>query len=487
MKPLLDALSDTNVSQQRIAIEVLAYVQNKGAGPALFNYATGTAERELRVRAMIACGALNDTALLPRYEAVLAPGGSGLAPGDAVAVAATWGVARLGHKKAEPLLSNLLGSSSPEIRAIAAIGLGLSKNSAHGPALAKLARSPEAGPNARAAAAHALGELGHKGMRPLLLALTDSSEMSVRTAAVLALAQLGGSISADVGSIYARALLGDQPELRKTAMAAATAHATGKYRRETDALAVPNGAIAIGDVLRGLAPTGYSPDEQAKALGTLQPALTKAALAAVATSPSRASVVAELTLDDLQPLVDHEGGKKLSPTSVTLLGKTAEAIAKVSITGFVALTRHPSVEIRKRAVEFLAQRDEKDALNAVMKALDPSDPAVCKAALSALGAVDSPEIVDVSIKLLKASSEWSIRSHAASALGRLAKGSTVANIEAALEKAVQVDEFALVREAALMAAVQRGGPVADRVRSWVTQNEQETRLKKIAEGLAPSR
>ena len=92
VKPLLDALVDERHSQQRIAIEVLAYVQNRGAGPALFNFATGQAERELRVRAMVACGALGDPALLSRYQNLLAPGGpdgqTHAAAGDAITVAA---------------------------------------------------------------------------------------------------------------------------------------------------------------------------------------------------------------------------------------------------------------------------------------------------------------------------------------------------------------------------------------------------------------
>lgn len=484
VKPLLDALSDTNVSQQRIAIEVLAYVQNKGAGPALFNFATGQAERDLRVRAMVACGALNDPELLPRYEQLIAPTSGGLAPGDAVAVAATWGLARMRSKKAEPLLSSLLTSSSPEIRAIAAIGLGLSKNGAHAEALAKLARSPEAGPMARAAAAHALGELGHAPTRSLLLALTDSPELQVQTAAVLAIAHLdqgAKTISADVGSIYARALLGDQPELRRTAMAAATAQTTGSYRRETAALPVPNGAIVLADVLRGLAPTGYSPDEQAAALVALEGALEKAALAAVATSPARARVVAELTLNHLLPLIASSHDQKLSAAREKRLAETAEAIAKVSVTGFVALTRHPSIEIRKRAVEFLAHRQEREALNALMLALDPSDTEVCKAALSALGPVQSPEITGVVIKLVGSASAWAIRSHAAQALGRVGlSDADREKAEQALEKAVTSDEFALVREAALRAAAERGGEFKKRVLGKVSQNAQEPRMKKLA-------
>src|SRR6185503_6737977 len=151
VKPLLDALADDKEAQQKIAIEVLAYVENRSAGPALYNFATGQADKGLRVRAMIACGALRDPAMLGRYEQMLAPkeGATTVLPNDSIAVAAAWSVARLGDRKAEPLLATLLSSAAPEVRAIAAIGLGLSGDKRHAPALAALARAPDAGPITR--------------------------------------------------------------------------------------------------------------------------------------------------------------------------------------------------------------------------------------------------------------------------------------------------------------------------------------------------
>ncbi len=165
MKPLLDALADDKESQQKIAIEVLAYVENKSAGPALYNYATGTADKSLRVRAMIACGALRDPALLGRYEQMLAPreGAASVLPSDAIAVAAAWGVARMGDRKAEGLLVKLLASSSPDVRALAAVGLGLTHDKKHVPALATLARASEASATARAAADARAGRAGGRG------------------------------------------------------------------------------------------------------------------------------------------------------------------------------------------------------------------------------------------------------------------------------------------------------------------------------------
>ena len=92
---MLDALADDKEAQQRIAVDLLGFVENRGAGPALFAFATGAAEQPLRVQAMMACGSLRDPTLLPKYSALLLPkDDTALAPGDPIAVAAAWSVAR---------------------------------------------------------------------------------------------------------------------------------------------------------------------------------------------------------------------------------------------------------------------------------------------------------------------------------------------------------------------------------------------------------
>ena len=492
VKPLLDALADPKDAQQRVAIEVLAYVQNKGAGPALFNFALGQADRELRVRAMVACGALEDPELLGRYEQLLEPTADDeVAVGDAIAVAAAWGVARMGTKKAEPLLRRLLDSSSPDIRALAAIGLGLSGDQKHAEALAELARSPEAGPTTRAAAAHALGEMAHASQRSMLLALTDSPEVAVKTAAMLALARVpaggGAKVSDDVGAILARSLLGEDPDLRRAAMAASTALSTGEYRRTGAALPVPDGGIVLGDVLRGLAPSGYSRQEQAAALGALRDSLTKAALAAVATSPERARVVAELTLTNLEPLIDGPTGEPFPADARTELNATAAAIAKASVTGFVALTRHPSVEMRKRAIEFLATRPEPEARAALVAAVSEADPDVCKTALGAVTGEVGAEAIVAMVKLLATSDSWSLRARAAEALGRLeapADESARRQRLTALEKAATDDPYALVREAALVGLAHSGESRVSAILAKVAKDDPEPRMRELATELA---
>lgn len=490
VKPLLDALTDKNPSQQRIAIEVLAYVQNRGAGPALFNYATGQAERELRVRAMVACGALDDPELLPRYKKLLLPDGDSqfsVMPGDAVAVAATWGVARIRDRKAEALLLELVRSPSPEVRALAAIGLGMSGDRNHTKVLADLARSPLSGPLARAAAAHALGNLGADDQSALLLGLTDSAELDVKQAALLALARLqangkAASAKEDIAAVVSRSLLSEQPELRRAATAAAAAMTTADYRRDSEALSVPDGVIAVGDVLDDLAPKGYSNAERAHALAELKTPLAQASVAAVATSPDRSRVVAELTMTNLAPLLAMTG-QALPDDAQSALRETAQAIAEASTPGFVALAGHPSVEVRKRALEFLARQSGAASEAAVIAALSDRDPAVVRTTLSTLGRVESqhlngPDAVKAVIALLDAKVAWSTRSRAAEALGRLAQGQP--EVVRALATSALEDEFALVREAAIRALLSQKSSEARAALAKVAEQDREARLRELA-------
>ena len=190
VKPLLDALVDGDGGQQRVAIDVLGYVQNRNAGPALLAFAMGPAESPLRTRAMLACGALRDPNLLPKYEALLFPKGDGgeSMSSDQIAVAASWAVAKLGDKRAQPLLRKLASNGTPDMRAFAALGLGLTKDKSNVPLLGAMARGLDSGAVARAAAAYALGELGADSEATTLVILAEGTDTLPRQMAALALA-----------------------------------------------------------------------------------------------------------------------------------------------------------------------------------------------------------------------------------------------------------------------------------------------------------
>jgi tetratricopeptide (TPR) repeat protein/HEAT repeat protein len=500
IKPLLDALGDDRESQQKIAIEVLAYVENKSAGPALYNFATGAAEKGLRVRAMIACGALRDPAMLARFEQMLAPkeGDSTVLPTDSIAVAAAWGAARMADKKAEPLLYKVLSSPAPDVRAIAAIGLGLSRDRKHAPALAALARSPEAGPSARAAAVHALGELGSTGGEmPLLMAAADSNEIQLRQAALLTMARLAGKDEAarlnGPAEAIAAGVFSTDEGLRESSARAAVVLSTRTFARSREPLPVPDGPLSLRDVLANLAPDTAGPVERAQALIALAPALERAAVAAVSTSPDRARVVADALLSGektlgLAPFTD--AASKLDERLAKQVATAVEAIAAASVPGFVALVRHPALEVRTRAVELLATRSEPEAQAAVIDALGDPEESVRRAALSALGPIKHSPTITAVARLLRESSSWPLRVRAAEALGRLGAGRSAApQVVDTLSSAARTDSYALVREASVRALVPLDAVAAAPLLREIAAKDAEPRVREAAadllRGLSP--
>jgi tetratricopeptide (TPR) repeat protein/HEAT repeat protein len=508
VKPLLDALADDKEAQQKIAIEVLAYVENKSAGPALYNFATGPADKNLRVRAMLAVGALRDPAMLPRYEAMLAPkeGATQILPSDSIAVAAAWGVARMGEvghpgadprtsKLAEPLLLKLIGAGSPDVRALGAIGLGLTHDRKHGPALAALAASPEAGPLARAAATSALAELGAGDPKSaatlvppgLLPALADATDPLLRQAALLAMARLGdradlhggGAAEAIAAGAFSR-----EESLRSAAVSAAATLSTRGYKRSREALPVPDGPLTLRDVLLGLAPDEAGPSERAAALVALGPALQRAAVAAVATSPERARLVADALLAGdgatlaLAPFTD--GKARLDPALAKQVDATIESLAAAVVPGFAALERHPDVDVRTRAVELLARRPDPIAQAAVIDALSDPDEGVRRTALSAIGSVKHAPTIAAVAKLLQTSTSWPLRVRASEALGRLGRGGADPGVVDALAAAARTDDYALVREAAARALAPLDRARAKPVLEDLAAKDPEPRVRQTA-------
>ena len=271
VKPLLDALADPDVSQQRIAVDVLAYVQNRNAALPLFAFATGSAEPALRVRAMIACGALADGTLVPKYEALLFPKdtlGDPTGAADAVGVAAVWGLAQMGDPRGLPVLRRVARTGTAPMRALAVLGLGRAHDGASAAEIAEIARAVDAGALTRAAAAYALGELNAQAFAPALIEIAEDGEMLPRRMALVALARMASSAGARepgwkheavqamadavfVGDSDAAVGRGPSGALPETAVAALSILAAGRDggRRAGGADAAPSGAFDV-------APTG---------------------------------------------------------------------------------------------------------------------------------------------------------------------------------------------------------------------------------------
>jgi HEAT repeat protein len=484
IKPLLDALADDKETQQRTAVDLLGFVENRGAGPALFAFATGSAEQPLRVQAMLACGALRDPALLPKYSALLLPKDDAtLAPGDPIAVAAAWSVARLGDKRAAPVLSRLLTKGAPELRALAAIGLGFLHERRSVPELSTLARSVEAGNVARAAAAFALGELGAKEATGTLLALAQGSESPPRQAALLSLARLGGDA---VSSAIADALLAADPAVRETAVQAALVLETHQYRTAGEPLALPEGQVDLRTILQRLAPSGYRDNERARALVAESVPLRRAAIASATTTAERALALADALMarggkPAFAPFTD--GIEKVEGELRLRAEEAAESIAAAVVPAFVTLERHPAADVRARAIQFLATRKEDEAQSAVVDALSDPDETVQKLAVSAVGAIPNAAVVRAVAAMLQKSPSWPLRVRAAEALGRF--GSAARSIAFThLAHATRSDPYALVREAAMRSAnlVDRAG--AEAVLREVAEKDPEARLRALAKELS---
>jgi cellulose synthase operon protein C len=479
VKPLLDALSDERDAQQRTAIELLSYIENKSAGSALYAYATGSAEAELRARAMIAVGALKDPALLPKLEDLLAPGGDVRSDeSDPVVVAAAWSVARMQAKQAGPLLTKLLSSDAPSIRALAALGLGLIGDKKSAATMASVARSLEAGPMPRASAAFALGQIGDKAHVDALAQLAESTDSTVRSTAVIALARLGSTAAPRA---IAEALVSPEPALQGAAAAAAIVLATGSYRAPRDPLAPPEGRVEVRGLIERLVPKGYSADDRAKALVAIAPALESASVAAVQSSPERARAVADALL--------ARGGKPAygpltrdleaaSPAWRKDAEAAAAAIAKANVGPFVALVSHPSTDVRARAVLLLATRSEKVAADAVMGALDDPDDGVQRAALDAVMRTKPAGAVDAVVALLGHEKSWPIRVRAAETLGQI--GGKNKHAFEALVAAAKRDGYALVREACVMALSKLDPVGAKATLAEIADKDAEPRVRAAA-------
>jgi tetratricopeptide (TPR) repeat protein/HEAT repeat protein len=485
VKPLLDALGDERDAQQRVAIELLGHIDNKSAGPALIAFAAGNAPSELRTRAVLAAGALRDPALIPRYRDVLTPRGQVVADeSDPVVVAAAYGLATMRSPAAQPLLTELLASDAPTVKALAVLGLGLAGDKRSTGRIADIARAADVGPLPRATAAFALGQLGASSETETLTQLTQSTDSSVRAAAVLALARLRAP---NASRVAAEALVSGDQELQRAGAVAACVMATGQYRPGIGDLPGVRARVDVRDVLRNLHPSGYTADERVRALTLLAPALRAVVQASAQGSPERArGIVDALTARNSRrgfaPLTSDLSSA--SAASARSAAETADAIAAAAVPAFVSLSRHPSADVRAEAVAFLAHRPERDARVAVLGALTDSDQSVQRAGLAALSDSQSADAAPAIATLLKSARDWSVRVRAAEALGRVPHGPDGAVARAALVHAAAGDPFALVREAALRSLSRVSPAEARAVLSRAARTDEEPRVRKLAQELA---
>jgi tetratricopeptide (TPR) repeat protein/HEAT repeat protein len=531
VKPLLDALADPDVSQQRIAIDVLAYVQNRNAALPLFAFATGTADPALRARAMIACGSLADAALVPKYEALLFPRdalGDQAGAADAVGLAAVWGLARMADARALPVLRRVARGAAPAMRALAVLGLGVAHDTASASEIAEIARSVDGGTLARAAAAYALGELDAQAYVPAVLEIAEGGETLPRRMALVALARMARTARAASGrdpdftreavqamadAVFvenddAAAGAGGAQSLSRTAVAtlaslaspspaAAAGHASRAPRPRDDepgavtALdAAPTGALDVDALLDRLGPRGVSDADRGAALVRFAEPIRRAALAALRASGPRATAVIDALGSGQGELLPFVGPGETGPAA-----DAARALAAALEPGVVPLARNPDPSIRTKAIVLVARSSDDAATDAVVAALEDPNEAVQRVAIAAVGAprttgrpaADGRAIAAVA-KMLASHDSWAMRILAAQAFGRLgaidALDRAVAHeIGARLADAATRDSYALVRQASLEALASFDAAGARVVAQRMSATDPEPRVREAAAAL----
>ena len=509
VKPLLDALADPDVGQQRIAIDVLAYVQNSNAALPLFAYATGPAEATLRARAMIACGALADPALVPRYEALLFPKDpaseqSGVS--DAVASAAVWGLARMRSPRAVPVLRRIAREGAPTARALAVLGLGAGGDRAAVADVAEAARSVDAGSVTRAAAAYALGELDAQGQVPVLLEMAEGGDALPRRMAILSLARMAASAPREpvwqgqAAQAMADAVFagddgvpgrGARTPLQSTAVSALARMAARGVRLRSegdaeDAIPIPDGPLDVDALLDALEAKQTIAGDRAAALVRFAEPVQRAALAALRTSMARASAVLAALGSGQGELLPFVGAGETGPAAAT-----ARAIETALEPSLVPLARHPDATVRTKAIALVARSRDDSAMDAVIAGLeDPSD-SVQRITLSSIAAprsdggpaAGSEATVEAVGKVLAGHESWAIRILAARALGRLG-GAHQASAATWLTRAASQDAYALVREAAREALATFDPSGASVLARQMAASDPEPRVRAAASTLA---
>ena len=482
VKPLLDALGDAREAEQEVAITLLGHVQNKSAGPTLFSYATGSADGGLRTRAMVAVGMLRDPTLLPRFDSLLVSSGHATAEeSDPVLLAAVWAVARMRSPRADKLLTQLASSDAPDVSALGIIGLGLLGSRSGAPIATKVLRQGEAGPLPRAAASFTLAELGQKTDESLLADLSEAPDPTLASIAVLSLARLG---SARAPRVIADAITTSDALVAQAGGVAALVATSGVYHKPKEPLPALDSAVNVRAILDNLRPSGYSSSERLAALTKLSSVLSSAFARAAAVSPERARTVADLLVVDpgKLPFAPLTADTAFTPAERERIVALARELGAVLVPTFVALSRHPSPEVRLSALRFLAHRSEAPAKAAVAAALKDELTSVRRAALAALDA-GSPEAKGAVVLFLKNESDWALRANAVETLGRVAENSRDPEVVAALSASATKDAFAIVREAALPALVAVDPVQAKRVLEGVHDSDPEPRVKARAQAL----
>lgn len=205
LAPLLDALGDSDSSQQQVALDILGFLGNANASSALVTLAASTqASSALRQSALLAAGALGDARVFARLVALTESGDSVLATG------ATWGIAHIRTRRpragraaayrGERQVADLSHDGGARARRLLA-------TRARSVLRAIMSEDPARTDGLRAAAAYALGTAADRDTRATMLAAIAAGPVQLRAAAAAVLGRGGDTATVRRNAeVLARAL-----------------------------------------------------------------------------------------------------------------------------------------------------------------------------------------------------------------------------------------------------------------------------------------
>jgi tetratricopeptide (TPR) repeat protein/HEAT repeat protein len=491
VKPLLDTLADARETQQQTAIDLLTHLRNEHASQALFVFASGDGEAELRVRAMIAAGATQNEAMLANFEELLfSEGVPHVDEGDPVVLAAVWGLCQLDSKRARALTASLLQSDSPTAQTLSIVSLALRRDRSIASEVKELLTSTEHGNFPRAAAAFAVGALGTARDHDELSRLTRVGDERVRATALVALARLG---SDQAGAAIAHSLVSGSESLRDAAVRAAGVLMGAAYVPRSDPLAPPEARVDASELLERLSPQLASPEAEARAIVSLEEPLAEAVGLAVQRSPEQAlSISSALLARQGTPAFGLLSARLAEASEETRRKAEAalERIAERAVPPFAGLSSHPSVQVRTSALLFLATRTESVARAAMIAGLRDTDERVRQLAANALAVSPALDALEALVQMLAATERWNERVHAVQALAQFGvlreqavADPRYASAVAAVSQLAEKDPFAFVREAAAHTAYHLQKEGARPLLRRVAQQDPEARVREAATAL----
>ncbi|MBL8678717.1 MAG: tetratricopeptide repeat protein [Myxococcales bacterium] len=487
LAPLLDALGDSDGSQQQIALDILGFLGNPNASSALITLAENhQTQAALRHSALLAAGALGDPRVYTRLVALTEAGDTVLS------TIATWGIAHIRTRPAQDTLVRLATgpSSSDGVRMMASLGLANVRDARVKSTLRAIVEDPRRSDGVRAAAAYALGSATDRETRSTMLAAVTAGPMQLRAAAAAVLGASEAASANESAEVLSRALFA--PDLSGISLRRVAARALARLASPDsdviDRRAFDDPMFArSGDVmLRALLDPVDRPFDGGPALHRWSAHIARSATDALGGLQERA----QLTLNAfsqagaLLPLVSQESSSSNPATRAALerlLTELAPAITQHAT--------HPQVAVRRAAVAVLASTGAA-GIEGLARAAQDDDEAVAGRAIEALRPfVARPEVEAALAGRLDQEVAWPVRAAAAGAL----RGARTERARTALLEAVRSDPFAYVRIAAaqsLRAFAAQDGPEALSVRealARIAREDADPAVRAAAAGVGAAR